>query len=193
MCETGPDPVWFRVTVSARFQPKGSGPEASRCARIVRTGSGQRFRVGSGWDANGIRRVYLGTIKIERYLTVRFFTPRMTPSPGSRHPFSNHCRRCRKLVVQELCESRGGRPELSVLTCLLRTLSNTSPTHPTTISLSPHTSPSLISHLASAVVKQHVYLRGQLREFSVALRPQKPSGLLGTGSAGRPLPLSPSS
>ena len=90
-CETGPVPILVPGDRRVRFGPNGSGPKASRCARIIRTGSGQHFRAGSGSDANGIRRVYLGILKLERYLTVRYFTPKTTPSPGLRHPFSNHC------------------------------------------------------------------------------------------------------
>ena len=39
--KTSPDPVWFRHT---QFWPNGSGPEVSRCARIIRPASGQCFR-----------------------------------------------------------------------------------------------------------------------------------------------------
>ena len=42
LCPTSPDPVWFRLTASG-LGPNGSGPEASRCARITGPASGQRF------------------------------------------------------------------------------------------------------------------------------------------------------
>ena len=41
-----------------RFWPNRSGPEASRCARIIRSGSGQRLKAQSGSDANRIRHIY---------------------------------------------------------------------------------------------------------------------------------------
>ena len=49
---------------------------------------------------------------------------RQTPSTGLPHPSSKHCHnwlrnRSPKIIVQDLCESRGGRPGLSVLTSLL--------------------------------------------------------------------------
>ena len=37
------DPIWFWLTVSARFGPNGSGLEASRCARIIWPANGQCF------------------------------------------------------------------------------------------------------------------------------------------------------
>ena len=42
LCKTSPVPVWFWLTV--RFWPNRSGPEASRCARIIWPAFGQRFR-----------------------------------------------------------------------------------------------------------------------------------------------------
>ena len=42
LCKTSPDPVWFWLTVSG-FWPNRSGPEGSRCARIIRPASGQCF------------------------------------------------------------------------------------------------------------------------------------------------------
>ena len=43
-CKTNPDPIWLWLDV--RFWPDKSGPEASRCARINRPASGQRFQAG---------------------------------------------------------------------------------------------------------------------------------------------------
>ena len=45
LCKTCPDPIWFWLTVSG-FSLNGSGPEASRCARLIGPVSGQRFRAG---------------------------------------------------------------------------------------------------------------------------------------------------
>ena len=54
LCKTSPDPIQFWLTASG-FGPNGSGPEASRCATIIRPASGQcfradpdRMRIGSG-------------------------------------------------------------------------------------------------------------------------------------------------
>ena len=53
LCKSSPGPIWFCLIV--RFWPNRSGPEASRCARIIRPTSVQcfppdpdRIRIGSG-------------------------------------------------------------------------------------------------------------------------------------------------
>ena len=43
LCKTRLDPIWFWLTVSARFGPYGSGLKASQCARIIWPTSGQCF------------------------------------------------------------------------------------------------------------------------------------------------------
>ena len=53
LCKTGPDSIWFWLTVSG-FWPNRSGPEASRCARIIRPISGQCFPA----DPDRMRHVY---------------------------------------------------------------------------------------------------------------------------------------
>ena len=57
LCKTSPDVIWFQLTI--RFWPNRSGPEASRCARIIGHASGQRLPSRSRWDANRIQHVYL--------------------------------------------------------------------------------------------------------------------------------------
>ena len=62
LCKTGPDPIWFLMTVSS-FWPNGSGPETSVCTRIMEPASGQRFRADPnqacllGWVGGGGRGV----------------------------------------------------------------------------------------------------------------------------------------
>ena len=53
LCKTRPDPDLV-LADCVRFWPNGSGPEASRCARIIRPASGQCFSA----DVNRIRHVY---------------------------------------------------------------------------------------------------------------------------------------
>ena len=55
LCKTSPDPDLV-LADCVRFWPNGSGPEASRCARIIRPVSGHCFPA----DVNRIRHVYWG-------------------------------------------------------------------------------------------------------------------------------------
>ena len=52
LCKTNPERIRFGLHVYVRLRPNGSGPEASRCATITRSTSGQQFR------ADRIRHVY---------------------------------------------------------------------------------------------------------------------------------------
>ena len=54
LCKISPDPIWFELTI--RFWPNGSGPDASRCVRIIWPASGQCFQSNSG--VNRIQHVY---------------------------------------------------------------------------------------------------------------------------------------
>ena len=52
LCKTNPERIRFGLHVCVRLRPNGSDPEASRCATITRSTSGQQFR------ADRIRHVY---------------------------------------------------------------------------------------------------------------------------------------